>query len=78
VNHDFDFARKSTPTPRNPAKSSAGFRLLVPIAQGSSGFFTVDNFAPSLSLTTHGNRQSIAMRPQGTEVTGVSITLNRQ
>jgi hypothetical protein len=37
-----------------------------------------NNFAASLSLTTHGNRQSIAMRPQGAEVNGVSITLNRQ
>jgi hypothetical protein len=36
------------------------------------------NFAASLSLTTHGNRQSVAMRPQGIEVTGVSITLSRQ
>ena len=42
VNHDLDFARKSTPTPRNPAKSSARFRPLVPVAQGSSEFFTVD------------------------------------
>jgi len=36
------------------------------------------NFAASLSLTTHGNRQSVAIRPQGIDVTGVSITLNRQ
>jgi hypothetical protein len=36
------------------------------------------NFAASLSLTTHGNRQSVAIRPQGVDVTGVSITLNRQ
>jgi hypothetical protein len=37
-----------------------------------------NNFAASLSLTTHGNRQSVAIRPQGIEVTGVSLTLNRQ
>ena len=36
------------------------------------------NFAASLSLTTHGNRQSVAIRPQGTGVTGVSLTLSRQ
>jgi hypothetical protein len=36
------------------------------------------NFAASLSLTTHGNRQSVAIRPQGIDVTAVSITLNRQ
>jgi hypothetical protein len=35
------------------------------------------NFAASLSLTTLGNRQSVAIRPQGIDVTGVSITLNR-
>jgi hypothetical protein len=37
-----------------------------------------NNFAASLSLTTRGNRQSIAMQPQGTEVAEVSITMNRQ
>jgi hypothetical protein len=36
------------------------------------------NFAASLSLTTHGNRQSVAIQPQGTDVTEVSITLNKQ
>jgi hypothetical protein len=37
-----------------------------------------NSFAASLSLTTHGNRQSVAIQPQGTSVTEVSITLNRQ
>jgi hypothetical protein len=36
------------------------------------------NFSANLSLTTHGNRQAVAIRPQGTDVTGVSITLNKQ
>jgi hypothetical protein len=36
------------------------------------------NFAASLSLTTHGNRQSVAIQPQGTDVTEVLITLNKQ
>jgi hypothetical protein len=42
VNPDFDFARKSTATPRNPAKSNTGFRPLLPAAQALSEFFTVD------------------------------------
>jgi hypothetical protein len=37
-----------------------------------------NNFSANLSLTTHGNRQAVAIRPQGTDVTGVSITLNKQ
>jgi hypothetical protein len=36
------------------------------------------NGAASLSLTTHGNRQSVAIQPQGTDVAEVSITLNKQ
>ena len=36
------------------------------------------NFAASLSLDTHGNRQSVAIQPQGTDVTEVSVTLNKQ
>jgi hypothetical protein len=36
------------------------------------------NFAASLSLTTHGNRQLVTIQPQGTEVAEVSITLNKQ
>jgi hypothetical protein len=42
VNPDFDFARKSTATPRNPAKSNTGFRPLLPAAQALSEFFTID------------------------------------
>ena len=37
-----------------------------------------NKFSANLSLTTHGNRQEVAIRPQGTDVTGVSITLNKQ
>jgi hypothetical protein len=36
------------------------------------------NFAASLSLTTHGNRQFVSIRPQGTEVRAVSLTLERR
>ncbi|WP_407118786.1 hypothetical protein [Bradyrhizobium sp. LMG 9283] len=37
-----------------------------------------DNFSANLSLTTRGSRQSISIRPQGTNVTGVSLALNRR
>ena len=36
-----------------------------------------DTFSASLSLVTQGNRQSVAIRPQGTEVSEVSITLSK-
>jgi hypothetical protein len=35
-------------------------------------------FAASLSVTTRGNRQSVAIRPQGTDVELVSLTLSRR
>jgi hypothetical protein len=50
---------------------SASGERIVAAANGS-------NFAASLSLTTHGNRQSVAIQPQGTDVTEVLITLNKQ
>jgi hypothetical protein len=37
-----------------------------------------DAFSADLSLTTRGNRQSVAIRPQGTEVRQVSLALNRR
>lgn len=37
-----------------------------------------DNFSANLSLTTRGSRQSISIRPQGTNITGVSLALNRR
>jgi hypothetical protein len=36
-----------------------------------------DNFSASLSLVTRGNRQSVSIRPQGTEISAVSITLSK-
>jgi hypothetical protein len=36
-----------------------------------------NNFSANLSLTTRGGHQTVAIQPQGTDVTGVSITLNR-
>jgi hypothetical protein len=37
-----------------------------------------DNFSANLSLTTRGGRQSISIRPQGTNVTEVSLALQRR
>jgi hypothetical protein len=36
------------------------------------------NFSADLLLTTRGGHQTVAIRPQGTDVTEVSITLNRR
>ncbi|HEY3796448.1 MAG TPA: hypothetical protein VGM09_31885 [Bradyrhizobium sp.] len=36
------------------------------------------NFSADLSLTTRGRRQSVSIRPQGTNVTAVSLTLERR
>jgi hypothetical protein len=35
-------------------------------------------FSANLSLTTQGNRQSVAIRPQGMDVQRVALTLNRR
>src|SRR5262245_20342603 len=37
-----------------------------------------DSFSPNLSLTTHGGRQTVTIRPQGTSISAVSLALNRQ
>jgi hypothetical protein len=37
-----------------------------------------DNFSANLSLTTRGGRQTVSIRPQGTNVTAVSLELNRR
>jgi hypothetical protein len=36
-----------------------------------------DNFSANLSLTTRGGRQSVSIQPQGTNVTSVSLSLDR-
>ena len=35
------------------------------------------NFSASLSLTTRGNRQTVSIRPEGTDVRAVSLALDR-
>jgi hypothetical protein len=36
-----------------------------------------DNFSANLSLTTRGDRQTVSIRPQSTNVTSVSLSLSR-
>jgi hypothetical protein len=36
-----------------------------------------ENFSANLALTTRGGRQTVSIRPQGTNVTGVSLALHR-
>ena len=35
-------------------------------------------FSANLSLTTHGGRQTVSIQPQGTNITSVSLALNRR
>jgi hypothetical protein len=37
-----------------------------------------ESFSAELSLTTRGGRQTVSIRPQGTNIVGVSLTLQRQ
>jgi hypothetical protein len=37
-----------------------------------------DSFSAHLSLTTRGERQTVSIQPQGTNVTSVSLALNRR
>jgi hypothetical protein len=37
-----------------------------------------ENFSANLSMTTHGSRQTVSIRPQGTNITAVSLTLSRR
>lgn len=36
-----------------------------------------ESFSANLSLTTKGNRQTVSIRSQGTDIAGVSLALNR-
>src|SRR3981189_3456742 len=36
------------------------------------------SFSAGLSLTTRGNRQTVSIRPQGTNITGVSLAMDRR
>ena len=37
-----------------------------------------DNFSANLSLTTRGSRQTVSIRPEGTNITAVSLALGRR
>jgi hypothetical protein len=37
-----------------------------------------ESFSANLSLTTRGNRQVVSIRPQGTNITGVTLALDRR
>jgi hypothetical protein len=37
-----------------------------------------ESFSAELSLTTRGGRQTVSIRPQGTNIAGVSLTLQRR
>ena len=37
-----------------------------------------DNFSANLSLTTRGGQQTVSIRPQGTNISEVSLALNRR
>jgi hypothetical protein len=37
-----------------------------------------NNFSANLSLTTRGGRQSVSIRPEGTNITSVSLALDRR
>ena len=39
---------------------------------------TGPNFAANLSLVTRGNRQTVSIRSEGTEIADVSVALNKQ
>lgn len=49
----------------------AGSNQIQAYAQGSG-------FSAGLSMATHGNRQSVEIRPSGADITAVSITLARR
>ncbi|MDE2063464.1 MAG: hypothetical protein KGJ00_13740 [Bradyrhizobium sp.] len=49
---------------------AAGGRIEA-LAQG-------ENFSAGLSLSTRGNQQFVSLRPRGTNITDVSLQLNRQ
>ncbi|WP_024509001.1 hypothetical protein [Bradyrhizobium sp. ARR65] len=59
---------------RNASGSISGRAIGDHIEASAQG----QNFAANLSLTTRGDRQSIVIRPAGTDVRAVSLTLARR
>ena len=63
-----------TETSRNASGTLSGRAIGDHIEAAARG----DNFSANLSLTTRGGRQTVSIRPQGTNVTAVSLALNRR
>jgi hypothetical protein len=61
-------------TSRNASGSISGRAAGDRIEAAASG----ENFSANLSLTTRGSRQNVSIRPQGTNVTAVSLALDRR
>ena len=63
-----------TETSRNASGTLSGRAIGGHIEAAARG----DNFSANLSLTTRGGRQTVSIRPQGTNVTAVSLELGRR
>jgi hypothetical protein len=59
---------------RNASGSLSGRAIGDHIEAAARG----ENFSADLSLTTRGGRQTVSIRPQGTNVTAVSLALDRR
>ncbi|TMK43941.1 MAG: hypothetical protein E6G70_20550 [Alphaproteobacteria bacterium] len=63
-----------TETSRNASGTLSGRAIGDHIEAAARG----DNVSANLSLTTRGGRQTVSIRPQGTNVTAVSLELGRR
>ncbi|HTF73557.1 MAG TPA: hypothetical protein VK620_04355, partial [Bradyrhizobium sp.] len=59
---------------RNVSGTISGRAASGRIEAAASG----QSFSAGLSLTTRGNRQTVSIRPQGTNITGVSLAMDRR
>jgi len=59
---------------RNVSGTISGRAASGRIEAAASG----QSFTAGLSLTTRGNRQTVSIRPQGTNITGVSLAMDRR
>jgi hypothetical protein len=58
---------------RNASGTIAGRASADQIQAAATG----ENFTANLSLTTRGNRQTVSIRAQGTDIAAVALALNR-
>jgi hypothetical protein len=59
---------------RNASGTISGRAVGDRIEASASG----QNFSAGLSMTTRGSRQTVSIRPQGTNITGVTLALDRR